>query len=98
MGNTGGIGPEGPSIRPTETSGPGGVTGQPSGGSVENVLHAKVKTLGQLKQVLVQNLGEKEGTKLYNNFIQAFAMQMINQVQQSAAQAKKAAQQMGKGS
>lgn len=96
MGDTSGIG-EGSSIQPPGSSGVGETPGGPSGGSVENALHTPVATLGQLKQVLIQNLGEKEGTKLYNTFIQSFAMQMLSQIQHSAQQAQRAAQQMREG-
>ncbi|MCC5832137.1 MAG: hypothetical protein JJU12_03745 [Chlamydiales bacterium] len=100
MADTGGIGGEGSKVPPSESPGVGGVPGGPggpSGGSIENALHTRVATLGQLKQVLVDNLGEKEGTKLYNGFVKSLAMQILGQVQQSAEQAKKAARQMREG-
>ncbi len=97
MGDPGSIGREPSPIKPTESSGVGQVPGEPSGGNIENALHTPVSTLGQLKKVLIDTLGEKEGTKMYNSFIKSFAMQMISQIQQSAEQAKKAAQQMRQG-
>lgn len=89
MADTGGISP----IKPTD----GSQEATSGGGSLEAALHTPVQTLGQLKQVLIANLGEENGTKAYNAFIQSFAMQMMQQVQQSAAQAQKAAQQMRMG-
>lgn len=68
--------------------------GGPSGGSIEKALHTKVKTLGQLKQVLIDNLGKKEGEKVYNYFMGSIAMEMLSQIQHAAQQAKKASQQM----
>jgi hypothetical protein len=62
--------------------------------STESVLQTKVATLGQLKALLIQNYGEKEGLKFYNQFMKSFAMVILQQVQQSAEQAKKAAQSM----
>ncbi len=98
MGESSGIGGGGSlPIKPNEPEKLGDVTGQPSGGSIENALHTPVKNLNQLKQVLIENLGKKEGTKMYNGFVKSFAMQMLSQMQQSAAQAKKAAQQMRQG-
>lgn len=84
-------GPEGP--KPEEIGGLAKTGEGPSGGDVSAALHAKVKTLGELKAVLIRYLGEKQGTKMYNTFIQSFAMIMLSQIQQSAEAAKKAAQQ-----
>lgn len=97
MSNTGGIGGssssgEAPEIKELKSMEQG-----PKGQSIENALHTKVSTLGELKAMLVKNLGEKNGTKMYNEFIQSFAMLMLEQIQQSAEQAKKASQQMRMG-
>jgi hypothetical protein len=97
MGDTSGIGKEGSSIPTPGSSGVGGVSGEPSGASIENALHTPVANLGQLKKVLIDNLGEEEGKKLYNTFVKTFAMQMLSQLQHSADQAKQAAQQMRQG-
>ncbi len=97
MGETSGIGPESKPIGPAGTSGPKETSQGPSSGSIENAMHTPVKNLGQLKQVLIDNLGEEQGKKMFNNFVKSFAMQMITQVQHSAQQAKKAAQQMRQG-
>ncbi len=94
MDSSSGIGGGSKPIQPSESKGPEETSGEPTGKSLENALHAPVKTLGQLKQVLIDNLGEKEGKKLYNSFMKSFMMQILNQVQESAQQAKKAAQSM----
>lgn len=85
-------GSEGP--KPEELGGPSKASEGPSGGDVAAAMQAKVKTLGELKAVLIQHLGEKEGTKLYNTFLQSFVMTMLAQLRQSAQGADKAAQQM----
>lgn len=65
-----------------------------AGADISGLMKIKVGTLGQLKAALIQYLGEKEGMKFYNQFLRTFAMTMLQQVQQSASQAKKAAQGM----
>ena len=89
MSDTSGIG-QGP-VKPPET---GGVEGGPSGGSIEKALHAKVRTLGQLKEILIENLGEEDGKKMYAQFVKSFSMLMLNQVQQAAKAAKQASKSM----
>ena len=79
---------------PTESTGPDKIPSGPSEGALENALHTPVKTLGDLKRVLISSMGEKEGTKFYNNFLKSFAMLMLNQVQHAASAAKKASRQM----
>jgi len=86
----------GSSHTPEKVPGLGATTGVGSE-NVGDLLHTKVATLGELKAVLVQSLGEHQGTKFYNMFIQSFAMIMLQQIQSSAAQAKKAAQDMRMG-
>lgn len=97
MGDASGIGREGKPIQPSESTGPKELSGDVSGGSIQKALHTPVKTLGQLKKVLIDNLGEKEGTKLYNNFIKSFALMMLSQIREAAQGAAKAAQQMRSG-
>ena len=83
-------------VSPTESSDIGKVLGKPTGQQMEYALHTPVKTLGDLKRILIDNLGEENGTKYYNSFIKSFSMLMLNQIQQSARGAKKAAEQMRK--
>jgi hypothetical protein len=71
-----------------------GATEGVEAGSVEAALHTPVKTLGELKKVLVSNFGEKTGMKVYNQFMMSFAMLMMQQMQDSAEHAKKASQDM----
>lgn len=63
-------------------------------GNIGDIAHAQISTLADLKNLLIQQLGEKEGTKFYNQFMMSVAMLMIQQVQHSADQAKKASQEM----
>lgn len=85
------VGPSGPpQSGETSPSGQGG----PGGSAVYDAMHAEVRTLGELKKALIKNLGEHDGMKLYNSFMKSFALAMLAQMQQTAARAKKAAQQM----
>lgn len=67
---------------------------QISGEDVSSLMHTKIGTLGQLKAVLVQYMGESKGTKFYDQFLTSFAMIMLQQIQESAEQAKQASQDM----
>ncbi len=84
---SGGVQPQ-PSIPGLGASDLGGV----SSGDVEAALKTPVKTLGELKALLVQKLGEKAGTKLYNTFITSFGMIMLQQMQDSMRRAQQAAE------
>jgi hypothetical protein len=64
------------------------------GEDIPGLLHAKVSTLRQLKDLLIQHLGEKQGTKFFNQFVMSSALMMLQQVRASAEQARKAAQEM----
>jgi len=92
MSGSSGIG--GTSSTPEGVPGLGGV--EASGGQIDisGLMHAKVGTLGELKAVLIQYMGEKEGTKFYNQFMTSFAMIMMQQIQESAQHAKEASQNM----
>ena len=85
------------------TSGIGGLTppGNPSGPSDTEGVSAGSGgghfTLGQLKKLLVSAYGEQKGTKMFNSFIQSFAMMMLQTVQDSAQQAQQASQSMMSG-
>lgn len=97
MSNTGGIGNPNP---PTPPSLPGLSASDTAGISASNVqavLHTPVANLGQLKALLIANLGEQAGTKLYNSFMTSFAMIMMQQIQDSAQGAKQASQSMRTG-
>lgn len=88
MSQTGGLEPT------SGTSQPGGLPEQLSGQEGANVMQTPIHTLGELKKVLVEHFGEKDGKKAYNNFLFSFGMLMLSQVQHSADQAKKASQRM----
>lgn len=92
MSSSSGIGGSNPSPITPQTGATGGP--EPSSGSVEAAMRTPVANLEQLKQVLVQNLGEEKGTKLYNSFLSSFTMLMIQQMQSSARQAEKASEGM----
>lgn len=97
MSKSGGVGE--PSFNPpqdTPQAGPTGPVGDKSGGggSIGAAMSTPVHNLGELKQVLISNLGQEKGTQFYNMFLKTMAMMMLSQVQQSAEQAKKASQQM----
>ncbi|NGX61983.1 MAG: hypothetical protein K940chlam9_01476 [Chlamydiae bacterium] len=92
-GDTSGVGS--PTPQPLqETQKTGEEMPQPSGRNVDEALHGKVRTLGQLKSLLTSTLGEKEGTKLYNSFMTSMAMLTLDQVKRSAERAKQASKQM----
>ncbi len=52
-------------------------------------MNEKVRTLGDLKAVMVKHLGEEKGKKLYNFFMQSMAMQMLAQVRATAPKSHK---------
>lgn len=96
--NTGGISggspnppEEIPGLSASEALGSGDGSGK---GDISGLLDAKISTLGELKSTLIKFLGEKDGMKFYNQFMTTFAVGMLQQIQQSAQQAKKAAQGM----
>jgi len=91
MSSSKGIG--GPSSSPEEIPGLGEVSGL-SQSEVSGLLHTGISNLGQLKSVLISYLGEEQGKKFYNEFMKSFAMQILEQMQQSAQQAKKASEHM----
>jgi hypothetical protein len=88
--------------KPSSTPGePGGVpelgaleSAEGGGDDVRGLLDTKVRTLGELKAILIKHLGEKKGLKFYNEFMTSIAMMMQLQVQHAAERAKKAAQDM----
>lgn len=92
MGKTSGIGDE--SFKPAEPVHLGVEKGSSGDKGMEAALHTGVRTTGELKQLLIKSLGEKDGKKLYNSFMQSIGMMMLSQVQKSAEHAKKAAQEM----
>lgn len=57
-------------------------------------LHTGVRTIGELKQLLISSLGPKAGTEFYNNFMKTMTLTMLAQVQKSAEHAKQAAREM----
>lgn len=63
-------------------------------GDISSIMQSKVSTVGELKSLLIKHLGLEQGTKFYNQFLTSFGLLMLQQVQQSAQQAKKAAQGM----
>lgn len=77
---------------------PEGIPGLSASGdnkNVEQLLDTKVKNLGQLKAAMIKSLGEKDGMKLYNQFMNTFGIQMITQLQQASDEAAQAAKKMG---
>ena len=63
-------------------------------GGIVKALDTPVKTLGQLKSVLEQNLGKKEGDKLYKTFMTSFVMTMLAPIRTAQQQAQAAARKM----
>lgn len=90
MSSSGSI--SGPSQGPEGIQGPGGVQG--GGPDISGLMHAKIGTLGELKATLIQYLGEKDGTKFYNQFMNSICISMLSQLQHTSQQAKKAAHDM----
>lgn len=58
-------------------------------------METPVHTLGQLKQVLIQSLGEEKGKKLYNHFLMSLVASMLSQIRQSQQSADQATKSMG---
>jgi len=90
MDSSSGVG--GTSPKPGEISGMG--EKGPGDSDLSGLMHTKVSTLGELKSLLISHLGEKKGTKFYNEFLTSFGMLMLQQIQESAEQARQAAQNM----
>lgn len=63
-----------------------------SASGLQNAMHTPISDLGQLKAMLIANLGEAAGKKLYNSFMTSIVMGMLQQLQASAAHAKQASQ------
>lgn len=63
-----------------------------SASGLQNAMHTPIANLGQLEAMLVANLGEAAGKKLYKSFMTSIVMGMLQQIQASAAHAKKASQ------
>ncbi len=53
-----------------------------------------VRTLGELKSVLLKSLGKEKGTKLYNHFLMGIVQSMLSDVRQAAQRADQAAKDM----
>ena len=90
---TGSSGVGGTTPPPEEIPGMGEVTDL-TPGEVGGLMHTGVSNLGQLKSILIQYMGQAQGTKYYNEFMTSFGMIMLEQMQQSAQQAQKATQDM----
>lgn len=87
----------GGSFDPAKIQGNQPASGSPTGGDLQAALHTKVSNLGELKSMLTQTLGEKDGKKMYDQFMKSFLMIMLTQMQQSAKGADQASKQMGQG-
>ncbi len=89
--------PEG--IRPSSDNKPvhepgGAAPSSPTGDPMQEAMNTKVATLGQLKKVLIDHLGEKKGMKLYNLFLKNLALSMLSQMRQAQAGADAATKSM----
>lgn len=77
---------------------PIGPSGIPSSGAAPsgnvNLADIRIGSMNDLKRVLVENLGEEEGKKMYDQFMKSFVMGMMGPVQQAAERAKKASKEM----
>lgn len=91
MVQTGGISPTPDKSQPISTP---GSSLEGIGGNVD-ISNINVKTLGDLKNVLVGRLGKEKGEKLYNQFIQSIALGMLSNMRVSEKAAQKAAKKMG---
>lgn len=58
-------------------------------------METPVKTLSQLKEVLIKDLGKKEGMKLYNHFMTSLVESMLSQIRQTQQSADQATKAMG---
>ncbi len=63
-----------------------------SSSGLQKAMHTPISDVGQLKAMLIAELGESAGTKLYNSFMTTMVMGMLQQIQASAAHAKQASQ------
>jgi hypothetical protein len=71
-----------------------GMSGDEPSGDVSDLLQAKVRTLGDLKQTLIAHLGEEQGTKFYNSFMSSFGLMLFQQLQSANQRAEEAAKKM----
>lgn len=53
-----------------------------------------VKTLEQLREALVQKMGQEEGTKMYERFIQSLMVSTFGTIHKDMMRARKASKQM----
>jgi len=84
---TSGIGGSGASsLQPTSTS--------LTPASWEVSIHTPVRTLADLKNVLIEHMGEKKGMQLYNFFLSSIVTASVTQMQQSSQAADQAAKGM----
>ncbi|MEZ5315364.1 MAG: hypothetical protein R3E91_04045 [Chlamydiales bacterium] len=83
-------------IHPISSSNMDGMKSELQDKSMEQAFHIPVSNLNQLKNVLVDRLGEKEGMKSYIHFMSLFAQQIFSQIRQSADHAQKASKEMRK--
>lgn len=77
------------------SSGPVTPTGNSTNQELINAMNTPVRTLGDLKRVLIQNLGEEKGKKLYNHFIMSMVNSMLSQLRQTQQSADQATKSMG---
>jgi hypothetical protein len=85
----GGIGGTAPS---SETKGVPETVG--GGGDDASVMQTPIRTLDDMKNLLIQHYGQEQGNKLYQSFLKSVIMMMFSQMQESAEHAKQAAQKM----
>lgn len=75
----------------------GAIPGGPTGAAPQgDGMHTPIKSMSEMKNVIVQSMGEEKGNELYNKFIKSFVTQMITQMQHFAQRAKTAAAEMRK--
>jgi hypothetical protein len=69
-----------------------------SAGVMQQLLNARFKTLGELKNALTGILGKDQGMKVYNQLLQMIGMTMIAPLQKASQDAADAAKKMNETS
>lgn len=86
-------------VNPAESQGSQGAQGASStGGPVGDLSEytiGKGATLNDLRNLLIQHMGEEKGQQMYNRFIISLAMGFLAADRQAAQQADQATKQMG---
>lgn len=81
------------SIQPLQPSKPGGPDSDKE--QLQQIQSAPVRTLDDVKQLLIGSLGYDKGMKFYNNFLATIVLEGMALQRSAAARAQQAAKKLG---